>query len=134
MRFPGHFSKISFSCYMVWKHPKTTHGGHFWGCWAFFPRSRAIFLKISQIWIFLPFWQNMLLGWLKNDSKCYAALKTGVWRCKTWQKISLTYFDLFLTCLLTIWRFFCLVKKIREGVSEKKFFGQNLIRHMQNVI
>ena len=43
------FSKITFSCYMVWKHPKNTHGRHFWNCWAFYPWSKAIFLKISQM-------------------------------------------------------------------------------------
>ena len=35
---------------------------------------------------FLPFWQNMLLGWLKNNSKCYGALKKGVWRYTTCKK------------------------------------------------
>ena len=103
----------------------------------FFPDLELFFWKsarCNEIWIFLPFWQNMLLGWLKNNSKCYGALKKGVWRCTTCKKIFLTCFDLFLTCLLTIWQFFCLVKKIWEWRSEKKFFGQNLIRHMQNVI
>ena len=40
------------------------------------------------------------------------------------KKIFLPVFYLFLTCLLTIWRFFCLVKKIGEGVSKKFFFAK----------
>ena len=48
--------------------------------------------RCNEIWIFLPFWQNMLLGWLKNNSKCYGALKKGVWRRKTWKKNVLTCF------------------------------------------
>ena len=60
----------------------------------FFPDLELFFWKsarYNEIWIFLPFWQNMLLGWLKNNSKCYGALKTGVWRCTTW----IFFFDLF---------------------------------------
>ena len=103
----------------------------------FFPDLELFFWKsarCNEIWIFLPFWQNMLLGWLKNNRKCYGALKTGVWRCKSWEKFVLTCFDLFLTCLLTIWPFFCLGQKIWDRLSEKKIYGQNLIFHMQKLI
>ena len=80
--------------------------------------------RCNEIWIFLPFWQNMLLGWLKNNSKCYGALKKGVWRCTTCKKIFLTCFDLFLTCLLTIWRFFALSKKLGRECPKNFFFAK----------
>ena len=72
MRFPGQFSKIAFSCYLVWKHSKNTHGTHFWGCWAFFFWKSA---KCDEFWIFLPFWQNMLLLWLTNNNNYAGALR-----------------------------------------------------------
>ena len=90
----------------------------------FFPDLELFFwksAKCNEIWIFLPFWQNMVLGWLKNNIKCYWALQTGAWRCKTWKIFFLTWFDLFLTCLLKFDVFFAFSKK-SGSVTPKKFF------------
>ena len=72
----------------------------------------------DEIWIFLPFWQNMLLGWLQNTKKCYGALKTGVWRCKSWEKIVLTCFWLIY---LQFDAFFGLSKKSGRECPKKEF-------------
>ena len=128
MRFPGHFPQIGFSCYLVWKHSKNTHGTYFWGWWAFF------FLKISQMWWildFLPFWQNMLLVWLTNNNNYSGLFEKGFWRWTSWKIYFFSIFDLFFDLF---WRFFCYFKKIWEGVSEKIISGQNLIFHMQKLI
>ena len=58
--------------------------------------------KCDDIWIFLPFWHNMLLVWLKHNNKKYGAL----WkRCLKVSKLKFfvfwRVFDVFM-CNLTV--------------------------------
>ena len=113
MRFPGHFSQIGF-CYLVWKHLKTTHGTHFCCSWAFFFCKSA---KCDEIWIFLPFWQNMLLVWLKNNNKCYGALRK---KCLNVSKLKILLFKNFWPVFWPVLTgFFPFQKNLGQTVRKK---------------
>ena len=85
MRFPVQFSQIDFSCYLVWKHPKTTNGSHVWGCCAFFSENQPNVLKFGF------FCQNMMLVWLKDSNKYYGAFGK---RCLKVNKLKDLFFNL----------------------------------------
>ena len=111
MSFPGQFSQIGFSCYLVWKHSKNPMG-HISGV------AEPFFLKISQcdkFWIFLPFWQNMLLVWLTNNNKYSGAL----WkRCLKVNKLKdLIFFNFWPV----FWPFFTGFLAFQKNLGQKKW-------------
>ena len=95
MRFPGQFSQIGFSWYLVWKHSKKHPWDTFVGLLSIFFWKSA---KCDEFWIFLPFWQNMLLVWLTNNNKYSGALRK---RCLKVNKLKEFFFFQFWTCFFT---------------------------------
>ena len=86
----------------------------------------------TEIWIFLPFWQNMLLVWLTNNNKYSGALRK---RCLKVNKLKdLIFFSIFDLFFDLFWWVFWHFIKIWDRLSEKKILGQNLIFHMQKLI
>ena len=128
MRFPGQFSQIGFSCYLVWKHSKNTHWTHFWACWAFFSENQP---NVMNFGFFCPFGKICCWCALQITTNTLGLFEKGVQRWTSWKFCFFSIFDLFF---YLFWRFFCYFKKIWEGPSEKIISGQNLIFHIQKLI
>ena len=93
----------------------------------FSPDLELFFWKLArcnEIRIFLPFGLNMLLGWLKNNRKCYGALKTGVWRCTIWKKKFWHVLICFWPVYLQFDAFFAFSKKSGTDCPKKFFWAK----------
>ena len=82
MRFLGQFSQIGFSCYLVWKHSKNTHGTHFWGCWAFFSENQH---NVMNYGVFCPFGKKCCWCGLQITTTTLGLFKKGFWRWTSWK-------------------------------------------------
>jgi hypothetical protein len=124
MRFPGQFSQIGFSCYLLWKYSKNTHGTHFWGCWAFFSENQP---NVMNFEFFFPFWQNMLLVWLTNNNKFSGALRKRCLKVKKLKDLKFLNFRPVFWPVLTVFLLF--QKNLGGTVRKKKFMPKSNFSH-----
>ena len=116
MRFPGQFSQIGFSCYLVWKHSKNTHGTHFWGCWAFFSENQP---NVMNFGFFCPFGKICCWCGLQITTNTLGLFEKGVRRWTSWK---IYFFFNFWPVFWPVLTFFLLFQKNLGGQVRKNNF------------